>query len=497
MVVDVETSVAGRRSRAAGRMRLAGGRGGALHGGRPRQGECARRRTRRALVPAAVLMLAGLGGCGSGALGAPAANVLAAADKQPANVPSACSAAVLETLSSVVQRVYHEGVYSERTASAEYLITSSSALRSAVESGDRKAARAAARALLATGHMTNVTVMRGTQTFIAVGGPALAPLRGTLTGASGAPIATYVASVWADSGFLTEAGGITEGVVALRADGRSIGGSPALAAGELSAQGALTRAGVGYRYTSFPAVAYPSGTVRVYLLIPASTIAPLCGRTREDTTVDTLERVAKLIYAGEIGLSAQAQVRRVQHNGALLRAVAHREPEAARLAIDALLNEHIVRIRVTVDGHLLSDVGGPYVLAPVSAPLHLHGHTIGELELSIQDDEGYLRLARRLAGLDVLMYMHPAQPELVKDSLPGAAPAPALKTVPASGSFDWEGRDYRVFTVHAGAFPAGPLVIRVLVPIPYPSDHAASAGAGGGAQASASDLRLAASASSN
>ena len=57
-----------------------------------------------------------------------------------------------------------------------------------------------------------------------------------------------------------------------------------------------------------------------------------------------------------------------------------------------------MRLRVSAGGQLLSDVGGPYVLAPVSAPLRLDGRTIGSFVLSIQDDEGYLRLTRRLAA---------------------------------------------------------------------------------------------------
>jgi hypothetical protein len=317
--------------------------------------------------------------------------------------------------------------------------------------------------------LTNLRVTRGTHTFINVGGAALTPLRGTLTGASGAPIASYVTSVWSDNGFLIEAGGITQGLVVLRAGrsslgGHSLGGSPALA-GALATQGTLTRDNVLYDYTSFPAEAYPSGALRVYVLLPLSSITPVCGHTSQDTSVNTLERVAKLIYAGETGLAAQKQVRRVQSNAALLEAVAHREPAATHLAIDTLLNHHIVRLRVSAGGQLLSDVGGPYVLAPVSAPLRLGGHTIGSFVLSIQDDEGYLRLTRRLAGLDVLMYMGPAH-QLVKDSL-GAQPGPAFATVPASGALHYEGRSFRVFTVHAEAFPSGPLTIRVLVPIPY------------------------------
>lgn len=430
----------------------------------------ARPRSRAVAVLVLAVALAGLAGCGSSAYQAsPAAHVSAATST--VNVSSSCSEAVLATLSSVAQRVYREGVLSERTASAEYLITSSTALRAAVESGSATDARTAVRALLATGHLTNVTVMRGSKTLVDVGGPALAPLHGTLTGASGAPIASYVASVWADEGFLTEAGGITQGLVALRAGAHSLDGSPSLGTAALADTGALTRNGVDYRYTSFPAVAYPAGAMRVYVLLPTTTIAPLCGRTPQDTAVDTLERVAKLIYTGEIGRAAQMQLRRMQRNKPLLEAVAHREPEAARLAIDALLDQHVVRIRVNVGGSVLEDVGGPFVLGPVSAFLRQHGHTIGSVLLSIQDDEGYLRLTRRLAGLDVLMYMYPnsAHPQLVKNSL-DKGPGPTLAAVPASGPYSYLGHSYRVFTVHAEAFPAGPLAIRVLVPIPYPTD---------------------------
>ena len=423
----------------------------------------------------AVTLAAVLAGCGSTVGANPSARASARIDPASSSSPPSCPATVLNTLASVLMRVYHEGVDSERTASARYLITHSAALSAAVEGGNKAAARAAAKALLATGHMTDLRVMRGTQTFVNVGGPAVAPLGGTLIGANGASIGSYVASVWADNGFLAEAGGITQGLVALRAGrswigGRSVRGSPVLGSGALPTEGTLTHEHVLYRYTSFPAEAYPSGALRVYLLIPLSSSTGLCGGTSEDTTVNTLDRVAKLIYAGEIGDSALTQVQRVQRNRALLEAVAHREPEATRRAIGALLNHHIVRLRVSAGGQLLSDVGGPYVLGPVRASLHLDGRTIGSFVLSIQDDEGYLRLARRLAGLDVLIYLNSvnsAHPQLVKNSL-GPAPGPVSGTVPAGGAFRYEGRDFRVFTVPAEAFPSGPLTIRVLVRMPYP-----------------------------
>jgi hypothetical protein len=410
---------------------------------------------------AVVVLIALLAGCGSSLKSSPTAD--ASGVPEPSAPLGSCPGTVLETLGSVLSRVYREGVASERTATAEHLIAASTPLREAVERDDASATRTAARALLRTGHLTNLLVTRDGHTLAAVGGPALAPLQGTLTGVDGTPLATYTTSVWSDSGFLDEARGVAEGLIALRASDRSVDGSFALAPGPLPNAGTLTHAHVLYQFTSFPAEAYPSGATRIYVLRPARSLTSLCGSTSQDTLVNTLSRVAHLIYAAETGPRRAEQVRRVQQNLPLLEAVAERNPVATEAAIHVLLHEHVVRMRVSAtNGELLSDVGGPYVLAPVTAPLRLNGRTIGSVELSIQDDEGYLRLTRRLAGLHVLMYMDPAHPLLVKNSL---GPAPGV--VPASGDYTYGGNDYRVFTVHAEAFPSGPLTIRVLVPIPY------------------------------
>jgi hypothetical protein len=408
----------------------------------------------RALVGLGLLLA--LGGCGSSASGGSTARTSAV------DPGMSCPEVVLDTLGRVVRRVYRQGVSSERTASARHLIAASAPLRRALEAGDAAATTAAAQALVAGGHMTNLRVIRAGRTLADVGGPAVAPLHGTITGAGGAPIASYATSVWADSGFIAESDGIGQGLVALRENGHSIGGSFALPPGPLPKTGTLTQDHVVYQYTSFAGKAYPSGALRVYLLKPLRSIASFCGRSNEDTLVNVLSREASLIYAGEAGKRTLPQVRRVQSDQALLSAVARRDPAATKAAIETLLNQHIVRLRVSAGGRVLADVGGPYVLAPVRADLTLGGRKIGSLILSIQDDEGYLRLTRRLIGLNVLMYMGSTNPQLVKNSL-----GPEPGTVPESGSYSYRGRRFRVFTIHANAFPSGPLRINVLIPLPY------------------------------
>jgi hypothetical protein len=388
----------------------------------------------------------------------------ARADVDPAT-PGSCAATVLDALGHVATRVYNEGVASERTASALRMISSSPALREAVEAGSAAKTRAAAQALIATGHLTNLRVVRAGKVLIDLGGAAVAPLDGTLRDSAGKPIASFVTSVWAAGGLTAETNGIAEGTTLLRTDPSSghaqmVAGAFALPSGALPARGTLEHNGVTYQFTSYAARAYPAGeALRVFLLRPIESTVPLCGASDDETTVNTLSHIARLIYEGEAGRRTLTQIHRVQQNAPLLHAVATRDKVATRTAVKALLHEHIVRLRVRSQSKLLTDVGGPYVLAPVTAPLRLHGRTIGSFVLSIQDDEGYKRLANRLAGLDVLMYM---DKRLVKSTI-GPAPGP----IPASGPVSVRGKSYRAFTFDAKAFPSGPLRITVLIPLPY------------------------------
>jgi hypothetical protein len=405
-----------------------------------------------ARVAVALALAAVLAGCG------------ASSQRANAEGPAkSCPATVLDTLSRVLARVYREGIFSERTASARHMIGASLPLRRAVEESNPTATAAAARELIATGHMTNLRVVRGNRTLADLGGPALTPLHGVILDARHKPIAGYVTSVWSDAGFLAEGDGIAEGLVALRAGERSVGGSLALPTGALAHEGTLALQGVPYQYTSFAGEAYPAGALSIYLLKPVSSTTALCGSSGQDTTVNTLSRVAHLIYAAEGGRRTRTQVKRVQHDPALLQAVARKDRAATHAASEALLHQHLVRLRVNAaDGALLDDNGGPFVLAPVRASLRLGTRRVGSVVVSIQDDEGYKRLVDRLVGLKVLMYMDAAHPRLVKNSL-----GPNPGNVPASGSYTYRGRPYRVFTVDATAFPSGRLTIRVLVPIPY------------------------------
>jgi hypothetical protein len=157
----------------------------------------------RTLAALAALTL--LGGCGKGSISGSSTHAAIVAGAPAGH--TTCAQTVLDVLGRVARRIYRQGVSSERTASAAHLIAASHSLREAVERGDAAATRAAARALIAGGHMTNLRVMRGASVLADVGGAAVTPLRGILRGAGGQPIGSYVTSVWSDEGLLAETDG--------------------------------------------------------------------------------------------------------------------------------------------------------------------------------------------------------------------------------------------------------------------------------------------------
>src|SRR5947209_15759209 len=192
-------------------------------------------------VLAALVLLATLGGCGTGGRGGSSSPTAAVAGAGPHRT---CPETVLDVLVRVAKRIYHQGLSRERTRSAAHLVAASAGLREGVERGDAAITRAAAMALVAGGHMTNLRVKDATGRVLAdVGGAAVTPLPGTLQRAGGRPIGSYLTSVWSDEGLIAETNGVTGGRLALRVNGRSVGGSLALAPGPLPREGTLTHDG--------------------------------------------------------------------------------------------------------------------------------------------------------------------------------------------------------------------------------------------------------------
>jgi hypothetical protein len=337
-------------------------------------------------------------------------------------------------------------------------VQSSSALARAVNSGDSAATGAALRELT-LGQIVRVEVLRGGRVLAQAGsGVAIAPVRGAIPGTS----ATFVLSTQSDHSYLQVLHQVTGAQVLLLSGARrlagTIGGPPPAS---LPAAGALTYAGQSFQTTTLTGAVYPSGALHIVLLAPTAAIS--CPGSTAQTRVETLGHVGERIYQEELHSPAvSATLRHIEHSSAFQRAVAAHDAAATRAAIVGFFGEHIhvVRVRVTIGGHLLEDLGGPYVLAPVHGTVRSGGHVVGQFEMAIQDDAGYLRLAHLFTGAEVLMRTGARQ--VMGTLSPGPTNVPTDQRS-ASGPVSYSGRTYEAYSFTGEAFPSGPLHLSLLL----------------------------------
>lgn len=188
---------------------------------------------------------------------------------------------------------------------------------------------------------------------------------------------------------------------------------------------------------------------------------PRCGAAAAATAASTAGSVAERIYQQELN-SAEviADRRQVEENGPLLDALAARETAAVTAAVSKLVysGTHIVRLRVMAQGRVLADVGGPYIIAPVSGTLRLGGRTVGRYVLSVQDDLGFVKLETRFIGVPLLLLTDEHRIPVEGTLVPGPA------QIPPDGPVTLGGVDYQTYSFTASAFPEGTLTVRMLIP---------------------------------
>ena len=367
--------------------------------------------------------------------------------------PTACSATVASTLGTVAGRVYHEAATGGDVAQAVHRVQNSSALASAVNNGNSAGAGAALRELM-LGQIVRVQVLRGGRVLAQAGsGVAIAPVRGSIPGTS----ATFVLSTQSDHSYLQVVHQVTGAQVLLLSGVRrlagTIGGPPPAS---LPAEGPVTFAGQSFQTTTLPGAVYPTGALHIVLLVGTASLS--CPGAAAQTRVETLGHVGERIYQEELhSPTVSATLRHIEHASTFQRAVAAHDAAGTRAAIVGFFGEHIhvVRVRVTTGGHLLEDLGGPYVLAPVHGTVRSGGRVVGQFEMAVQDDAGYLKLAHLFTGAEVLMRTGARQ---VMGTL---SPGPA--SVPDRGPVSYGGRTYEAYSFTGEAFPSGPLRISLLL----------------------------------
>jgi hypothetical protein len=240
---------------------------------------------------------------------APGVGVVTAATNAPgaAAAPTATGApacpagaeVLANTAGSVAERIYAAEVRSSETDADKRQIENDGALLSAMQSGDRAAIHAAVHRLVYSHtHIVRLRVSRGSELLDDEGGPyILAPIAGRLR-AHGKEVGHFVFSVQDDLGYVKLVTRFIGAPLVLRTDAGNVPVEGLLSPGPASIpdRGPVEYRGVGYQAYSFKAAAYPSGRLRVSLLLP---LTPSLATSSCDE-----------IKAAELGLVAQRISRR-------------------------------------------------------------------------------------------------------------------------------------------------------------------------------------------
>jgi hypothetical protein len=429
-----------------------------ISGGAPWPRPGARARSIAGVCLTAPLLALALTGCGStDAKGSANANAHAhgaAAGAPPVVAGNDCAHTVLDALTNVASRIYTQAASGRTMAAATKRIERSTALGDAVQHDDKAAVHHVLAGLIVS-QIVRIHIRHVNHTLASYGTrAALAPASGKLRASNGHLVGRFTLSVQGQHGYSQTVAGLTGTDVSIaavarlarrRAAARSTTGAPAPA---------LT--------SSFLGNEFPSGKIRISVRLKSTPPAAVCGQSSDQTRANALGVVGERIYAGErAGGRVIAVARHVAKFTPLLAAVAAGNAIATRAAIVALFRTHlhIVRVRAMRANQLVVDVGGPYALAPVTVPLRTaQGQTFGSVQLAIQDDAGYMTLAHRFTGAQVLMRQGTHQ---IMGTL-----NPGPPSIPDHGQVFDGNTNYQAFSFPAEAFPSGVLRISLLLPSP-------------------------------
>ena len=192
-----------------------------------------------------------------------------------------------------------------------------------------------------------------------------------------------------------------------------------------------------------PAPSAAASTSPVVKAAHATTRRSHAAAARPRSAMDRLAIVARQRYSEEVnGAAVHKQVRRVAADPVLLRALSTGNLAALRAEVrlqDATPHAHISRLRVVRGSRVLADAGVVFPVAASQKALRdAHGHSLGTLQVSIQDVIGYVKYLRRNVHVDVVVRGQGAAH--VRTSLPAATSV----ALPSSGTVMVGGHRYLV-----------------------------------------------------
>lgn len=168
-------------------------------------------------------------------------------------------------------------------------------------------------------------------------------------------------------------------------------------------------------------------------------------------------------YASEAsGAAAHATLSRLAHDPGLLAVVRSGSNARIRSYVNSRFRPvwyhwHVSRMRITRGSTTVIETGVPFVVDGPSTTLRdAHGRAIAQLQISIQDVIGFVRLNTRHGGVETVVRGRGSAD--VRTSLPAA-----LKVkLPASGTVTIAGHRYDVASFHETGWRGEPLQIWIL-----------------------------------
>lgn len=187
----------------------------------------------------------------------------------------AAAGAIAAVDTTVAQDIYEQELHSREVSKDVAHVTASQALMSALVSGDEAAVRNAVHGIVYTPHwhIVRLRIVKAGRVIADVGGPnVLAPVSGTLQ-SKGRALATYVMSVQDDLGYVKLVSRFVGVPIDIYRDGAFLMGTLQPAPPPSSSEKPMTINGSSFMLRLLSASAFPSGSLRVALLIPSPSSA--------------------------------------------------------------------------------------------------------------------------------------------------------------------------------------------------------------------------------
>jgi hypothetical protein len=186
--------------------------------------------------------------------------------------------------------------------------------------------------------------------------------------------------------------------------------------------------------------------------------------TRRAKPIDRITAAARALYANQVaGSHSLAVLHRLGADPNLLRLLASGNPASVRAYVSqqyprTWYHWHVSRMRISRGSQVVSEVGVRFVMPASQMVLHgSGGRALGRLQVSMQDEIGFVRLMHRRYHVEVVV--RGRGPKHLRASMRAAG----LAKLPATGSVALVGRRYLVRSFHELAWDGEPVTIWILM----------------------------------